>query len=185
MALIKVGGEPITSFTDGTRSAQVVSNLYDQTKQSLFYSTFWNFATEKTQLARLVETPTDKSYKFAYQAPGDVMRIKGVFDESGVLDNTYSYEQNKIYTNLNTCNLIYIKEVSEALVSKLAYEICEGVTGVATKSQRLAQEYEKKLRFAKVTDAQETPPQSIVGAGHLVEARISGSTPSVIKERFN
>mgnify|MGYP003123402527 CR=1 FL=1 len=194
MALIKVGGEPITSFTDGTRSAQVVSNLYDQTKQSLFYSTFWNFATEKTTLARLTETPTDKSYKFVYQAPGDVMRVKGVFDESGVLNNTYSYEQNKLYTNLNTCNLIYIKEVSEAnmppffseaLVSKLAYEICEGVTGVATKSQRLAQEYEKKLRFAKVTDAQETPPQSIVGAGHLVEARISGSTPSVIKERFN
>ena len=192
MALLKIGGEPITSFDDGTRSSQVVSNLYDSVKQSLFFTTFWNFATEKTELARLSETITDKQYKYVYQAPGDVMRIKGVIDNAGNLNTDYTYEQNKIYSNLGTVVLIYIKEVSEAnmppffseaLVSKLAYEINEGVTGVSTKTQRLAQDYKEKLRFAKVTDAQETPPQSIIGAGRYVHARLHGSTPSVIKER--
>ena len=192
MALIKVGGEPITSFDEGTRQSQVVSNLYDQVKQSLFFTTFWNFATEKVQLAKLSETITDKSYEYVYQAPGDVMRIKGIIDSSGDLTRDYTYEQNKIYANINPLILVYIKEVSEAnmppffteaLVSKLAYEINEGVNGIAGKGQRLAQEYERKLRFAKITDAQETPPQSIIGAGRLVTARLYGSTPSVIKER--
>jgi len=192
MALVKVGAEPITSFDDGSRSAQVVSTLYDATKQGLFYTTFWNFATEKTQLAKLAETPTDKSYTFAFQIPGDAMRVKGVFDNNGDLRTTYSVEQNKVYSDFDPLFLEYIKEVSEAnmppffieaLVSKLAYEINEGVSGVGTRTNRLAREYQDKLRFAKVTDAQEIPPSQIIGRGDLVAARLGGTGSSVIKER--
>ena len=38
MALLKVGANPIQSFTEGTREAQAVSNMYDEVKRCLLYT---------------------------------------------------------------------------------------------------------------------------------------------------
>ena len=63
-ALIKCGADTISSFNDGTHEANVCSVMYDTTKKSLLYYTFWNFAIIKVQMNRLTETPTDA--KFLY-----------------------------------------------------------------------------------------------------------------------
>ena len=41
-------------------------------------------------------------------------------------------------------------------------EICEGVTGVGTLQDRLANEFQRKLAKAMTVDGQETPPQRII-----------------------
>lgn len=182
-ALIKVGGTPITSFDGTDRQSVVVSNLYDDTKKGLMYYTFWNFATHKVQLSQLVETPVDTNYTSAYQLPGDYIRVKGVFDSAGRLRGDYSVENNKIYASFNPLNLEYIRLKDESdfppffvevLIAKLAYEICEGVTGVGTLQDRLANEFERKLQKAMTVDGQETPPQKIIAIddARLVRARL-------------
>ena len=185
-ALIKVGGTPITSFDGTDRQSVVVSNLYDDTKKGLVYYTFWNFATHKVQLSQLVETPTDPNYDSAYQLPGDYIRVKGVFDSNGHLRQDYSVENNKIYASFNPLYLEYIRLMDESnfppffievLISKLAYEICEGVTGVGTLQDRLANEFERKLAKAQTVDGQETPPQKIIDIenARLVRARLGSN----------
>tara|TARA_B100000029_G_scaffold117531_2_gene110735 strand:- start:4248 stop:4823 length:576 start_codon:yes stop_codon:yes gene_type:complete len=180
-ALIKVGGTPITTFDGTDRQSVVVSNLYDDTKKGLLYYTFWNFATHKVQLSSLVETPTDPNFTYAYQLPGDYVRVKGVFDSAGGFRTDYAVENNKIYATHNPLYLEYIREMDESnfppffievLISKLAFEVCEGVTGVGTLNDRLGREFESKLAKAMVVDGQETPPQNILGEGHLVKARL-------------
>ena len=144
-ALLKVGGTPITSFDGTDRQSIVCSNMYEDTKKSLLFYTFWNFATQKTELAALAETPVDKSYTYAFQLPGDYVRIKGIFNSIGQKSEDYSVEKNKIYANFSPINLEYIQEKNESdfppyftevLIAKLAYEICEAVTGVGTLQAR-------------------------------------------------
>lgn len=190
-ALLKIGGNPISSFAGTDRESIVVSNMYDDTKKSLLYYTFWNFATQKATVSALVETITDASFKYVYQLPGDYVRVKGIFDSSGVKHTDYSVEKNKIYANISPLNIEYIQEkdesdfppfFTEVLIAKLAYEICEAVTGVGTLQDRLANDYERKLRTAKTVDGQENPPRSLIDEGRLVRAR-SGSTSTVIYPR--
>jgi len=184
-ALLKIGGTPIQSFTEGTRQAQVVSNLYDTVKQSLLYYTFWNFATEKVELSQLAGTPVDKRYKYKFQVPGDVIRVKGIFDSRGTENRDYRVENNILYTNLNRVFLEYIRNMSESdfppfftecLVAKLAYEINDAISAVGSRSERLSREFERKLQIAKTTDAQENPPASILDDGILVKARLGYSS---------
>lgn len=184
-ALLKVGGTPITSFDGTDRQSIVCSNMYEDTKKSLLFYTFWNFATQKTELAALAETPVDKTYKFAYQLPGDYIRIKGIFNSNGQKSEDYSVEKNKIFANFTPINLEYIQEKVEAdfppyftevLIAKLAYEICEAVTGVGTLQDRLVRDYESKLKQARVVDGQENPPRSIIDEGRLIRARNGADT---------
>ena len=85
--------------------------------------------------------------------------------------------------HLQSLNLEYIRLKDESdfppffvevLIAKLAYEICEGVTGVGTLQDRLAREFESKLGKAMTVDGQETPPQKIIDIDNarLVRARL-------------
>ena len=190
-ALLKVGGNPITTFDGTDRQSVVVSNMYTDTKKSLLYYTFWNFATQKVELAALVETIEDATYNYVYQLPGDYVRIKGIFDNAGNGSTDFSIEKNRVYANMSPLNLEYIQEkdesefppyFTEVLIAKVAYEICEGVSGVGALQDRLLRDYERKLQVAKTVDGQENPPQAIVGTGRLLHAR-KGSTSSVIYPR--
>lgn len=190
-ALLKIGGNPISSFSGTDRESIVVSNMYDDTKKSLLYYTFWNFATQKVSVSALAESIPDATYSFVYQLPGDTIRVKGIFDSSGTRHTNFSVEKNKVYANISPLNLEYIQEkdesdfppfFTEVLISKLAYEICEAVTGVGTLQDRLAKDYERKLQTAKTVDGQENPPESLIDEGRLNRVR-GGSGSSVIYPR--
>ena len=112
-ALIKCGADTISSFTDGTHESNVCSVMYDTTKKSLLYYTFWNFAIIKVQMNKLSETPTDKKYLFAYSLAGDVIRIRSVFDANGFADYTYKKEGQKIFANISTAFVEYVQNMDE------------------------------------------------------------------------
>ena len=184
-ALIKCGADTISSFSDGTHEANVCSVMYNTTKKSLLYYTFWNFANLKVQLNRLSETPTDAKFLYAYSLPGDVIRIRSVFDENGHADYTYKKEGQKIFSNNDTAFVEYVQEMDEttmpsffveALVAKVATEINEAITASGSLTQRLASDFQQKLRAARIADGQENPPQNIMPAGRLIEAHLNGST---------
>ena len=64
----------------------------------------------------------------------------------------------------------------EALVAKVATEINEAITASGSLTQRLASDFQQKLRAARIADGQENPPQNIMPAGRLIEAHLNGST---------
>ena len=57
----------------------------------------------------------------------------------------------------------------------MAVEINEAITGVGTLTGRLAEDFQSKLRAARIADGQENPPRNIVPAGQLIEAHIGGN----------
>lgn len=180
-ALIKCGAESIASFTEGTVESNTCSTMYDVTKKGLLYYTFWNFALIKQSLTRLAETPLDKNYEYAHSTPGDVIRIKSVFDENGVFLEDYRVEGRKIYSNKQNLNIEYVQNMDEeffppffveALVAKLAYEINESITGIGTLNDRLLNDFNIKLRAARIADGQENPPHNVMPAGRLIEAHL-------------
>ena len=184
-ALIKCGADTISSFADGTHESNVCSVMYDTIKKSLLYYTFWNFAIIKVQMNRLSETPTDTKFLYAFSLPADIIRIRSIFDENGNADYTYVKEGQKIYSNIKIAFVEYVQDMAEttmasffieALVSKVATEINEAITASGSLTQRLANDFQQKLRAARIADGQENPPQNIMPAGRLIEAHLNGST---------
>tara|TARA_R110000868_G_scaffold234986_1_gene488713 strand:- start:13636 stop:14250 length:615 start_codon:yes stop_codon:yes gene_type:complete len=193
-SLIKCGAETISSFTDGTHESNVCSVMYDTTKKSLLYYSFWNFAIRKVQLNRLNETPTDAKFLYAHSLVGDIIRTRSVFNEFGQADYTYKKEGQKIFSNNKNAFLEYVSNIDEtnmpsffveALVSKLATEINEAITGSGTLTVRLAQDFQQKLRAARVADGQENPPANIMPAGRLIEAHMRSSTSDRFRHEQN
>lgn len=74
-----VGAEPITSITDGTKTANVASDIYDELRDYLLRSHPWNFATKRVQLARSATAPTFE-FDYAYVLPADWLRTISVHD---------------------------------------------------------------------------------------------------------
>ena len=193
-ALTKVGADTITSFSDGTHESNVCSVMYDTIKKSLLYYTFWNFAIDKQQLNKLSETPTDKKFTSAHSLPGDVIRIKAVIDQNGLPNYTYRKEGQKIFSSLDTVILEYVQNMDEtnmpsffieALVAKIATEINEAITGNGALTNRLANDFQQKLRASRIADGQENPPQNIVPAGRLIEAHLMGSESDRFRHEQN
>jgi len=183
-ALVKCGASTISAFTDGSNEANVCSTMYENVKKGLMYYTFWNFAINKQALNITTETPTDKSYTKTHSLPGSIIRIKGFFDNQGYAITDYSVEGDKVYSNTEILNIVYVKDMDEdkfpvffieALIAKLAVEINEAITGVGTITNRLAEDFQAKLRAARISDGQENPPRNIMPIGTLVEAHIGGN----------
>ena len=183
-ALTKCGAATIGSFTDGSHEANVCSTMYDNVRNGLLYYTFWNFAMTNKALNRLNKTPTNKSYLYVHSLPGDVVRIKGFFDSNGMYLENYTVEGAEVFSNESALNIEYVKNIVEddmpvffieTLISKVALEINEAITGVGTLTQRLAGDYEAKLRAARIADGQENPPSNIVPAGRYVEAHLGNT----------
>jgi len=183
-ALTKCGAATISSFTDGSHEANVCSTMYDNVRNGLLYYTFWNFAVTNQALSKLSSTPTNTKYQHVFSLPGDVIRIKGFFDSDGMYAEDYSVEGAQVFSNEKTLFIEYVKNIVEddmpvffieTLIAKVALEINEAITGVGTLSNRLAGDYEAKLRAARIADGQENPPHNIVPPGRYVEAHLGNT----------
>ena len=83
-ALLMLGANPISSFTEGTDESNICDRLYLDIKIRTLTIYDWSFSFKKVQLARLVTTPTNE-YKYEYQLPSDIIgRPNAVYDADDV-----------------------------------------------------------------------------------------------------
>ncbi len=71
-ALIMLGTNIITSFSDGSSAAQITDRLYDDVKVMLLTMYPWSFSMKKQQLAKLETTPVTE-WKYEFALPGDLI----------------------------------------------------------------------------------------------------------------
>jgi hypothetical protein len=69
-ALLMLGANPISSFNEGTDSANISDRLYSDLRDQALLIYPWSFSFKKIKLSRLVTTPTTE-YRYEYQLPGD------------------------------------------------------------------------------------------------------------------
>jgi hypothetical protein len=117
-ALILLGAAPLSSFTEGTDSAQACDRLYPDLKDTILSTYQWSWTLKKLQLARLSTNPVNE-WKYAYQLPGDMLSgVLAVFETSGTTERPLRYGWeiygDQIYTNLETLYIDYQATVSES-----------------------------------------------------------------------
>jgi len=110
VGLRKVGGNRITSMTDGTTNANIASDLYDEVLKDLLCFE-WHFARNRVKLAQSSTTPTFE-YDYAYVLPSDwVYTVKVSEDDGGSSSVDYKEEQvsgqNVILSNYSQLYLVY------------------------------------------------------------------------------
>jgi len=164
-ALILLGHQPIASFTEPTAGAEVASNLYQSSYDSMLTTYRWRFATKKAQLARLSAAPINE-WSYAYQLPTDLLYVINTQSSSN-----YEIYGDKLYTNAQTESIDYIYSVSpdklpayyvKALELFLAMQFAIPVTGDTDKATIYQRMYEKQMKVARYTDSTQRPQDSFV-----------------------
>ena len=146
-ALILLGAEPITSFTDGSDSAQACSRLYPDLRDTIISSYVWSWSLKKSQIARLSTAPVNE-WQYAYQLPGDMLSgVLAVFETAGTTERSrrYGWEiyGEQLFTNMETVYIDYQQSIVESkmpvyfvdlLKNALAAELAIVITDQAGKA---------------------------------------------------
>ena len=148
IALLKLGENPIQSFTDDTAAAAVARTLFDTTIDSLLASHPWKFAQKKFELVKT----TDGDFLL----PTDVLRVLDcdclLYQITG---DRISAPADKI--SINTIVKIspenYPPYFSNVAALNLAREFCMPLCGDQNLLRTIAALFESELRAAKFIDS--------------------------------
>ena len=167
-ALIMIGAQPISSFSDGSTEALVASNIYDDVVEASLTRHRWRFATTQAELSLLTNTPTGR-YDYAYQVPTSpaVLQIITLTVNDYVIP--YSRYQNYIYLNgygsSSKVVMDYIYKVGEEFFPPhfrlaLEYELAAIFAGSVARDSKMIEQFknlsERQFLIAKNIDSAET-----------------------------
>lgn len=147
-ALIMLGAAPLSSFSEGTDSAQITDRLYDDIRDSTLGMYPWSFSYKKIQLTRTVNTPINE-FRYEYQLPGDrINNVRAVFNSSssGARPIQYGWEilGDKLLSSYEEVYVDYQYSPPEGemptyfiqlLKYTMAWNIAETVTDQITKAE--------------------------------------------------
>lgn len=159
-ALIALGAAPISSFTEGTDSAQACDRLYPDLRDTLLSTYVWSWSLKKVQLARLSANPLNE-WEYAYQLPGDQLTgALAVFETDGTDQRSVRYGWeiygDELYSNMETVFIDYQATVAESnmppyfvrlLRNALAAELAIVITDQAQKA-----DYFRAITYGSAVD---------------------------------
>ena len=148
-SLILLGSSPLSSFSEGTDSAQICDRLYDDTKDMLLGMYPWSFSYKKVQLAQTVNSPATE-WTYEYSLPSDMIGsgVRAVFTSSvsgaSSINTGWEILGDKLVTNETSIYVDYQCSPSEDVLPTyfiqllkyfMAWHIAESVTDQITKAQ--------------------------------------------------
>ncbi len=178
-ALLLIGDNPISSFTEPGAGATAAANLYPDTYAKLLSMHPWTFALKEQELSKLSQSPDElTNFKNAFQVPTDHIRTWVIFPISD-----YAVVGDLIYSNQEELLMRYVFKVDEsalpphftkALEFSLAADFAQLVTESTTKSEFWERKFRDQVASAMGIDSQGHPQQPIVDSP-FTDARQSGS----------
>tara|TARA_R100000951_G_scaffold101499_1_gene93107 strand:+ start:312 stop:911 length:600 start_codon:yes stop_codon:yes gene_type:complete len=186
-ALVIIGAQPITSFSDGSTEALVASNIYEDITRAALTRCRWRFSTTQKSLSLLAAEPAGR-FDYAYQMPSDpeVLQINTITVNDMVIP--YSRYKDFIYVNgynsNNTLIMDYIYRVDESyfpphFVLALEYELASIFAGSVARDSAMISQFkqlaERQFLIAKNIDAQETTTK-VLDTNRFVNLRRSTRT---------
>lgn len=163
-AIYRLNGQAITALTDPSKEAVILNRIYNNTRQRLLRSHFWNFAVKKVELPQLTTTPAFE-HTYAYQLPSDCLRVIRVYNPT----NPWVIVGKEIHTDDDVLYLEYVADVSdegqwdsmftELMILRLALDMCYAITGSTEMIGALRGDYAQAMREAKQFDAMEDYPR--------------------------
>jgi hypothetical protein len=172
-ALRRLGANTITSFMEGSKSANCVLDFFEETRDDLLRAHAWNFATKRAKLAQLANAPAF-GFDHAYGLPAGWIRTISVHDNDGGFGTVEYKAENQDGQNVLLCSsedvyLRYVARVTDpnrmppdfraALSRRLAAAMALDLTKSNTIKQQCDQEAEDMVRRAKSADAMGSTPE--------------------------
>ena len=172
ISLLMVGGDTITSFTQGTRESGVVQIMYPALLETMLRFP-WNFATQRKKLAQSSTVP-GFGFDHAYPLPSDWVRTISVHgNDIGVGTIAHRAEQvggqNVIVTSHDEVWLRYIKseidpnlmtaDFKRAFQVSLARDMAIPIANSRALFADLTVEAIRAVANARSTDAMESFPE--------------------------
>ena len=186
-ALVMIGAQPITSFTDGSTEALVANNVYEDITQASLTRHKWRFATNQKTLSLLTNTPVGR-YDYAYQVPTnpEVLQINTITVNDYVIP--YARYQDYIYVDgygsANKLIMDYIYRVDEAyfpphFILALEYELASIFAGSVARDSAMIKQFkelsERQFLIAKNIDSSETTTK-VLDTNRFINLRRSTRT---------
>jgi len=178
-ALSRVGGQPITSFGDGTRSSNLVSLHYDQVVDDVLGSNNWTSAIFRQELSKLSEGPVSE-FANAFQLPTDPYCLKVVSSSLDEFLLDYKIEGRTLVTDALNVTIKFIGRVADpeafgpnvtkCIVALLAQRMAYDLTGPGGRSAELLDEYDFVWADAGANDGQQGSPDMLI-ADALIDVR--------------
>ena len=177
-ALIRIGAQPITSFTDGTAESEIAGALYTTTRDALLSAYPWTFATGQVALTQLSSDPI-ADYDFAFQLPTDYLRAISAGTSSRGRGESYRITRGALHTNASAITLTYIFRPDEsefppffdhALIARLSAEFAIPVTESTSRAEAHFRIADQEFERARQIDAQQDTPNKIESFS-LIDAR--------------
>ena len=162
-ALVLVGANTISSFTQNTTESNVAGQLYESTLENLLTRCRWRFASKQAQLSKNSSNP-DARYESSYALPNDAFIIHTVT----VADDIIKYDRygQNLFTNTTSSDTViadYTFQPSESIFppyfkQTLVFELASLFAGAIARNDQLSELYHKRsiaqLAIAKATDGQ-------------------------------
>ena len=116
-AMVLIGLEPLTSFTDNTDEALVANTIYEDVVTDCLGQHNWNFATGQKTLSRLSDVPVDR-WDAAYALPTnpEVMQVITVTIEDA--PQRYDIYERYVYMNAQIDDAVVLSELRDDDFSK-------------------------------------------------------------------
>lgn len=177
-ALVLIGDNPISSFTEFGAGATAAANLYSDTYQRVLSMHPWTFALKEQVLSQLSQSPDElTNFTFAYQIPADHIRTWVIFPYS-----YYEVVGDLIYSNQNKLLMRYVFRVAETelpahMIKTIEYSLASDFAQLITENTSKSQFYEAKfkdqLASAMAIDSQGHPQRAIIDSP-FIDARFGG-----------
>jgi hypothetical protein len=166
-ALLKVGAQQISSFTDGTRASDICAALYPTIRDEVMRASPWRFALQQIVLATPSLTPPPFGYNSAYDVPSNVLRVWQVNSEQ------WTEVGNQILCDIasginvlaivqNTDPTTYDAQFAEALAWRMASEIALALVQSAPMKETMDKGYKDTLAAARSSNAVIGTPQRLI-----------------------
>ncbi|WP_237217238.1 hypothetical protein [Falsiroseomonas oryziterrae] len=170
-ALLRLGAQPIASFTEGTAEAEIAANLYPGIRDALLSAHPWSFASGQADLPRLADTPF-ADFTRCFQLPPDFLRALSAGSGGRGRGATYRIHEDRLHADAEAITLTYVFRPDEsafpaffaaALVARLAAEFCLPLTESVSRAEALFRLAEQELRAARQADSQQATIRAIEG----------------------
>tara|TARA_R100000278_G_scaffold34461_3_gene30977 strand:- start:6726 stop:7355 length:630 start_codon:yes stop_codon:yes gene_type:complete len=187
-ALLLLGAEAITSFSDGTPAAAACNTIYTEVKQTTLGMYPWSFTVAKKELVRDTTTPNNE-WTYQYLLPNDMVlgvprAVRTTSAAGGLLFKFWEIAQSSqggavLMTDATEIHIDYQKSVSEGnmptyFVTLMAYQMAWHLAEVIT-DQTQKSEYWRTIALG-------IPSEGLRGGYFRQAANIDagGQTPSVV-----
>jgi len=160
-AMVLVGLEPLTSFTDNSDEALVMNTLYEDMVEDCLAQHSWKFATGQKQLSRLTDAPLDR-WDAAYSLPTEpsVMQVHTVY-ERYIYINAGENDDVVLNYMFRVDTQYWPPAFALWVIYRLASVLSLSVTRNAEVAESYVQLAQQQFRMAKARDSQQVTTQGL------------------------